>query len=397
MITGVRKSVWDALADSLDVSDQLYEAAKSRYQDIGDWLNDSSISNCAQYEPRVSPQGSFRIGTVAKAWKREHHDLDLFCNLQSGVTSENSSQESLKQLVGADLEAYRTARGIRDELEEKQRCWRLNYRDAFRFHIDTVPSLPHTAATRLQLREMMIKAGTAAVLAEDLSALALAITDNRHPQYRLLNSSWNISNPEGYAKWFESRMRQSEVLLKSRAIELKVASVDTLPVYRWKTPLQRAVQILKRHRDVMFEDNPDRKPISIIITTLAATAYEGETDLQTALDHILSTMGSFVSAGRPRVPNPVNPQEDFADKWGDSRYAELRLEQNFKNWLAQAKADFEHITGTEDAVSLGEQAQKKFAAVLDDGSVASNAGASVANVLARPVHNIRVAPKPWAL
>jgi hypothetical protein len=35
-----------------------------------------------------------------------------------------------------------------------------------------------------------------------------------------------------------------------------------------KTPLQQAVQILKRHRDMMFADDPEHKPISVIITTL---------------------------------------------------------------------------------------------------------------------------------
>ena len=41
--------------------------------------------------------------------------------------------------------------------------------------------------------------------------------------------------------------------------------------------------ILKRHRDNWSKDNPDLKPISIILTTLAARAYNGETDIVAAL------------------------------------------------------------------------------------------------------------------
>jgi len=55
----------------------------------------------------------------------------------------------------------------------------------------------------------------------------------------------------------------------------KAATIDELPTYRWKTPLQQVVKILKRHRDVMFLDAPDKKPMSIIITTLAGRSIPG--------------------------------------------------------------------------------------------------------------------------
>ena len=53
------------------------------------------------------------------------------------------------------------------------------------------------------------------------------------------------------------------------------ASVDDVPVFAWKTPLQRSIQILKRHRDVMFWNSPNLRPISMIITTLSAHALPG--------------------------------------------------------------------------------------------------------------------------
>ena len=39
------------------------------------------------------------------------------------------------------------------------------------------------------------------------------------------------------------------------------------------------MQILKRHRDGAFADRPDVKPASIILTTLAAHAYNQEETL----------------------------------------------------------------------------------------------------------------------
>jgi hypothetical protein len=54
----------------------------------------------------------------------------------------------------------------------------------------------------------------------------------------------------------------------------KKAQVQPMPEYGFaKGVLRRAVQIYKRHRDIFFQGK-ENAPISIIITTLAAHAYE---------------------------------------------------------------------------------------------------------------------------
>ena len=63
------------------------------------------------------------------------------------------------------------------------------------------------------------------------------------------------------------------------AESMQEARVEDVPEYQVKTPLQQGIQILKRHRDIMFVEDPDDKPISIIITTLAAHAYNNESYL----------------------------------------------------------------------------------------------------------------------
>src|SRR5690606_160851 len=144
--------------------------------------------------------------------------------------------------------------------------------------------------------------------------MAVSITDNTDPEYRVTTNNWRISNSKGYALWFETRMKTAQSIISERETSFK-ASIDRLPYYQWKTPLQQAIQLLKRHRDTMFKNNQDSKPISVIITTLAAKAYNGEADLASALTNILSRMSSYINANVPLVPNPVNPAEDFADKW----------------------------------------------------------------------------------
>jgi hypothetical protein len=116
------------------------------------------------------------------------------------------------------------------------------------------------------------------------------------------------------------------------------ASVDEIPDYKVKTPLQRTIQLLKRHRDCMFTDDGEYKPISIIITTLAAHAYNEEPTISAALQSILTGMDRYIEdrGGVAWVANPVNPAENFADKWAE----EPKKRRNFYRWLDQARQDF---------------------------------------------------------
>src|SRR5690606_21287264 len=100
-------------------------------------------------------------------------------------------------------------------------------------------------------------------------------------------------------------------------------------IFKRKTVLQRTIQLLKRHRDIMFISNPDSKPISIIITTIVARYYSGEKDLYTALNRALTALYEFAESNSDSVFNPVNPEENFADKWVKPEYKDLHLKQNF--------------------------------------------------------------------
>ena len=66
--------------------------------------------------------------------------------------------------------------------------------------------------------------------------------------------------------------RQPVLLDAVRAMaDAAKASVEAIPDYKVRTPLQSSIMILKRHRDIMFvKDELNTCPISIIITTLAA-------------------------------------------------------------------------------------------------------------------------------
>jgi len=387
----------DALADSLELPKSSYEAASARYADLGDWLHDASRSAGAHFKPAVSPQGSFRLGTAVRPWKRDHYDLDVTCVLLEGISKDGWTQKAVKDLVGTDLENYRRERGVSEPLEEKHRCWRLNYQDELSFHIDVVPAIPQTGQVQSQLQELMVTSGASEIDALNRAGTAIAITDDRHPRYQSVTDDWHTSNPEGFARWFESRMQQAETYLRMRAERLQVESVEALPSYRWKTPLQRSIQVLKRHRDVMFEQNTAAKPSSIVITTLAARAYAGEADLRSALVNILGAMEEHIATVATRVSNPVNPAEDFTDGWRSPEGQRLELERHFGLWLHQARIDFELYVTASSAGAAAAQAEAKFGTRVDMRVLESALGSSQRPEAAGAVHHIRRgdAPKPW--
>jgi hypothetical protein len=66
----------------------------------------------------------------------------------------------------------------------------------------------------------------------------------------------------------------------------------------------------------------EHKPISIIITTLAAKAYRKQTNVFEGLVHVVNNMESYIEERYDKqlghrvkwIENPVNAQENFADK-----------------------------------------------------------------------------------
>ena len=72
-------------------------------------------------------------------------------------------------------------------------------------------------------------------------------------------------------------------------VEAKVETEDLPTDLYFKTPLQRVVQIVKRYRDLYYENKDlDKAPSisSIVLTTLLAQSYSDELSIQLSLIHI---------------------------------------------------------------------------------------------------------------
>ena len=118
------------------------------------------------------------------------------------------------------------------------------------------------------------------------------------------------------------------------------ASVADVPDWQVRTPLQRVVQILKRHRDVFFSNELDVRPASIILTTFAAHLYRGQTSIAAALSDTVAALPRFPRRfdGAYEILNPVNPKENFADKWNE----DPALPKAFFRWVGVLREDLQH-------------------------------------------------------
>ncbi|MFC1497345.1 nucleotidyltransferase [Verrucomicrobiota bacterium] len=324
----------DILIDELDISETKYQEAEARYEAVGKWLErpDSSVR---QYSPEVYVQGSFRLGTVIKPVSEDgEYDIDSVCKLD--LKTSQCSQQQLKLLIGKEIKAYVKAQDMNKPAEEGKRCWTLNYADKSKFHMDILPAIPNASGFRVLLESKSASS--------DWTDDAIGITDNTLPDYDKISIDWPVSNPKGYADWFRMQMSISTSTIYKRTPDLmeKYAAVEDVPTFRFKTPLQRIIQILKYHRDIRYGDDED-KPISIIISTLAAHAYNNEDDLIIALQNVLPRMLNYIEErdGIRWITNPVNPLENFADKWPDHP----EREKKFYEWHAAATESMELFLG----------------------------------------------------
>ena len=338
----------DLIADEVDIPPSKYQDAVNRHEAVGRWLEDGNYPECSG-QLRIYPQGSFRLGTVVRPIRQgveANYDIDLVCEMP--LIRHVTTPEAVKHMVGFRLRQHETYRRLLDE--EGRRCWTLEYaeEDGVGFHLDVLPAVPDGNV---------------------LGSTAIAITHKDDSGY-----SWSASDPRGYGDWFDGKNAGAfarVVVEQKRAVQrgasLIFASIDDVPDQLVRTPLQRSIQLMKRNRDLHFNrpETIDYAPISIIITTLAAHLYAGEQDTFAALSGIVGRLrghaallegrGIDLSLASMRlirrlqdgtwyVGNPVNPAENFADRWHEDNDARARAFFAWADAMQRDLLDFQTNT-----------------------------------------------------
>lgn len=307
-----------ALAEGIGLTAEQRHQATLRYDDLAKWLGDAAGLDC---DVLFYPQGSFRIGTTNTDPTTREFDVDAVFHVR--LAKDDITQQGLRDLLADVLGRYVDDRQREGHplaptgVEPKTRASTFHYVDLF--HMDILP------------------------VVDDVDS------DTTIGQPALLTDRglvrWQHTNPKGFAEWFDRTSADERRRILAEKAAAGEVQVDDLPDQRVTTALQLAVQILKLHCCRYFAGS-DLAPPSIVVTTLVARGYAETSSSTSPLDQrllaILEAVPDLLETrnGTLWVPNPTNPNENFADRYAGEpdKVAALR------SWLDEATADVRDIT-----------------------------------------------------
>ncbi len=277
-------TMYRKIASEIEISETQAEKAKESYEAVGNYLN----NNIKQYDVRIFPQGSFMLGTVIKPISdKDEYDIDLVVTIDNKFTR----AEKLKNIIG---DVLKTSDRYSEKIEERKRCWTIQYSEGANYHMDILPTMK--SDTYFQNKKLIMT----------------------HKEDESSDYEFRQTNPEAYYDWFVKRMEEEKKKLTEEYAIRNKMEIAEIPEYKIKTTLQIAIEILKRYRDIKFKDTPDIKPISIILTTLMAKIYTGKENVYELIEKFSKEYVLYLEKdenGNVLIQNPVNENENFADKW----------------------------------------------------------------------------------
>lgn len=313
----------DSVFDNLDLTKTQRERIETAYKAVGNYL--ASCDHPLLKDAQIYPQGSMRLRTTNKPLSQEEFDVDLILFLpHAGYATRDEIVEVIKQHL-LDNDVYK------DLVEDLPRGLRINYKGDY--HLDITPAKEYNLP--------------------GLLGHPLWVVDK--------HTGFKESNPEGMAQGFDKAcsmlpvIRRRHVLLEA----LTNKSVTELPDQSKKKPLNRIIQILKRHRDVWSQQDgnlhADFRPISVIITMLASLAYvevvksgkEYDSEFDLILD-VIELMPLHIESNFDEVlvTNPTMRPENYAEKWNRiERLEGQKYRKAFYAWHQAAVDTFERLAG----------------------------------------------------
>lgn len=261
---------------SLQLSDEKFEELKNNYKALSTYIaNNHKLAQKEEYS--IYQQGSFAIDTAIRPLKNDSFDVDVIVEFDMNK-SEITPMEFYRQLYKTFKEGKYS-----DKVEEYRNCIRINYSN--NYHFDIMPAIPLA-----------------------YNSESLSVPDKK-------KTDWVVRAPKTYARWFEEQSKK--FALRDSFSHADVTPLKKPEPYELKPTLNRVVQLLKRSRDIYFKEYDDYYPQSIVLTTLAAKYYDGNTSLYDAFLNIVGKMKNLKD-NNPRfdVINPgSNGRENFTEKW----------------------------------------------------------------------------------
>lgn len=309
--------LYENLSGEIQLTKTAIDTIERTFQSIKDLLRSNLGSD---FNIIIFPQGSCSMGTTIKPLNSsDDFDVDLVVALKNKYLEPSK----LKTLIGEVLSSHKT---YKKNLEERGRAWCINYEKS---HVDVVPML----------------------LADDGNLKVTNKLDDGSYEYI-------TSNPYGLTKWFKKRCYGKDYKNEDEPV------TDDLKVYKNHRTLQKVIQILKYHRNFYIDKmgvSEKVKPISMLITVIVSELYEDEEDVFEALTNIVRKFPDYLESHKDIdenyfITNPVNTEENFADKWLE--YPERK--NVFMDWVKAVYLDLIQDANILDRIDYTDRLQPIF-------------------------------------
>ncbi|MDP4460620.1 nucleotidyltransferase [Staphylococcus hyicus] len=305
-----KNEIIEKVLASIDISPTMEKNAHDRYESISKYLENQGL-DCNFY-----PQGSFLLGTVVRPYKDgkdKLYDLDVISMIDKEKfdTTPNQTKNDVGELLKES--------GLYSEKlkEEDTHCWTLEYSNVgdVGFTLDIVPSVVNDYSVYDNYNEATI------------NQKSVSITERISEGVY----EWKQSNPIGFGDWFRQisnrHVNESQIIQQRDRLlyELRdlYASTEEIPTYLYRSNLQRAVQLIKRVRDVYFDRAGIRsyKPSTFLLTSLVASSVENKANL--SVEEIINIfINKFNNRNIPimqgnNILNPIDSSEVINASWSE--------------------------------------------------------------------------------
>ena len=336
--------MFEEILKQYSISTELLHRAEAVYAEIVTYLNGELEDQEIAFS--FYPQGSLAQKTTVKNSSSNRFDLDLIA--RRDIDSRYLEPLQLLELVEKTLKRHPV---YGEKLECKNRCVMLPL-PGEEFTVDITPGIP-----------------TNNIFANE-TTVPLIVGDRKEGS--------KPSNPKGFTHWLAKRaeLQPAFTMAFNRQMLSDSASAESSePIpdqdKSLEDVLRRTIQLLKLHRNAYYrkqENFESRRfqPISILISTLAAHAYEKNhsnpaLSRMELLLEVIDSMPLFIEKenGKYAVNNPTVEGENFADKWNEEKTGRLRR-QAFINWHRQVCGDIRTLLTSQDKQSIREALKKAF-------------------------------------
>lgn len=299
------------IGDKLQLSETQKDSISKSYEALAEYIeNNSELLNDYE-EIKVYSQGSYALSTVNRPLRTEQFDIDIVVEFPR-TNASLGPQRFYNSLV----KVFSGESRYREILELKNRCVRINYTSS-NYYFDILPVVP-TQGDNIKLA----------------------------PDKEL--KDWVRTSPKKYRDWFEVRCKNN---LHFRATDMALEELpkDNLP-FSLKPALKRSVQLIKRARDIYFRDDNKYSPSSIVLTTLFAMYYNGESSTYQNMKNTVEKINKQ-SRNIFTLNNPVDAKEEFTEKWKkDHNYYDSFFE--FFEYIRDKLAILESTEGIHNKIKV---------------------------------------------